>query len=103
MLNAYMGWGEDIGPEEGAVLIFAKTAREAKRVGYPVLKGFFVLEFRSVRVKRLREPHLLELADKKKLDGQEPHVIDDPPVCPRCEQWGKPIRDGACDFCRERD
>jgi hypothetical protein len=33
-----------------------------------------------------------------------PHVVDDMPVCGRCEKWGTgPIVEGVCKPCREEE
>lgn len=93
-LNPYMLWGgED--PAEGAILVFAHTAREAKRIGWPELRGWSV-EYVDVRVRRLRDhrEYLMSL-----YNGSP--VIGSPPTCNVCEMWGAPIREDGkgCAYC----
>lgn len=85
-LNPYMA--HDGEPGEGAVLVFAPTAREARRLAWPVLTGFTDAGWIDVRAERLRDhrDYLMGLAEKN-----EPHVLDNPPCCPVCERWGAPI------------
>lgn len=94
-INPYMVFDGD--PAEGAALVFAKTAREARKLGFNALREWFDSEWINVRARRQREyqDYLMELYD----DGRA--VIDDPPSCPVCEKWGSPIRDDGqgCDFC----
>ena len=93
-MNPYMAFDADPDYEWGA-LVFASTAKEARRVAWQ--HGCFDCEFTELRVRRLRGnvSYLMSL-----YDGE--HVyLDDPPTCPVCETWGAPIReDGAgCGNC----
>lgn len=97
-LNAYMAHcGE---PSEGAVLVFAHTAQEARKLAHPVISDWNDGGFISVRAKRLRK-HLDWINSMRRSD--KPHVIDDPFICPNCEKWGAPMRAGKCAFCADEE
>lgn len=86
VLRPYMCWaGED--PEDGAVLAFARTSKDARKLAYPYVADWTGCDFIDVRAKWLKEyaGYLLTLKIK-----DVPHVIDNPPVCKVCETWGYP-------------
>jgi hypothetical protein len=90
-LHPYMAHEGD--PGDGAVLVFAHSAAQAKPLGFAELRGWSVeCAFTDVRVKRLRAhvDYLMTLADQAKLAVGAQHVIDDLHTCPRCERWGVP-------------
>lgn len=95
--NAYVAWDEMVGPRELAILVFAHTAKDARRMAYPVLCDFMDTHFLDVRVKRSKD-------DAAHLRKKEvPHIVDSPPVCERCEYWyTSPLSaDGLCDDCED--
>lgn len=97
MLHPYMGYAGE--PSEGAVLVFAHTAREARKVAYDCVVGWCDCEFIDVRCTRLRDDpeYLLTLAHPAKLESDTPHCVDDPPSCDACEMWGgRPIPERNC-------
>lgn len=102
-MNMYMGFSRLVGPEEGAVLIFAHTAREAKKVGWPALCYFFTTEFTDAAIWRIPDSHdwLWNEANQDKLNNDIPHVIDEPHCCKRCEMWGHAeiLENGFCEDC----
>jgi hypothetical protein len=101
-MKAYMGFSRSLGAEEGAVLVFAHDAREARELTYE--NGLVVDEWIDTAVKWLRDPVIFEYADKDKLTRDEPHVIDKPPSCKACFRWGNPINEaGICSQCEELD
>ena len=69
-MRAYRGYIGD--PSDGACLIFARTAKEAKKLC-------------GVRVKWLRDDEYLLKYVRK---GDEPYVIEAPPCCQVCGLWG---------------
>lgn len=93
-INPYMVFDGD--PADGAALVFAATAREARRRGFNTLRGWFDSEWITTRARLQREhrDYLMGLYDGRA-------VIDAPPSCPVCEKWGAPIRDDGkgCEFC----
>jgi hypothetical protein len=103
MLNTYMGYSRGAGPEEGAVLIFAHSVREARRVGWNSFGSELTDEYIDFAATRIRKsPWLNEEADGLKFANDEPHVIDNPDCCMECGQWGQsPIGlDHLCEECR---
>lgn len=104
-LNIYMGYARQIGPHEGAVLIFAHTAREAKTVawrGWP-MQDICDDDYISATAKRLRDAeHLYKEADQEKLKAGIPHEIDSPRCCADCGYWGFELdKEGFCETCAE--
>ncbi len=102
-LKLYMAFDGACGPAEGAVLVVAHHIREAKKMVYPELL-LWGAEYADIRVRLLRDSqHMMALADQKKLDASEPHVIDSPTVCDYCEYWGYGLEaDGrTCPHCEQ--
>lgn len=97
-LHPYMGWAGDY-PEDGALLVFAHNAREAKPLAYAGINGWTDTEFTEVRVRRIRKhlDYVRTLGDAEKLAEDRAHVIDNPASC-KCGIWGLPI-DTATDTC----
>lgn len=94
-LRAYMAYDYYAGPEEGAALVFAATAKDARRLAWPTLREWFGGEWINCAVRWLRA----DCAHLRRMDG--PHVVEDPPVCRDCERWGpEPLEDdGRCTDC----
>lgn len=92
-------------PEDsGAVLIFANTLREAKRMFTREWHGSMFDEYTEARVSWLRgKDWLFKEANKSKLSCNIPHIVDSPKVCKACECWGKSELDaeGYCTECAE--
>jgi hypothetical protein len=104
MLKPYMGFILDE-PCEGAVLIFAHTSKEAKRIGWRDSNVLHDMtdSYVEVRIRYLKQsPYLFKEAEKTKLKKDIPHVIDSPTSCKRCELWGGELNnDGYCESCIE--
>jgi hypothetical protein len=85
-----MGYSRIAGPEEGAILIFAHTAMEARRLVFPILMHCDICDdWLDAGIRRLKdEPWLYQDADQAKLAAWEPHVIEFPSACRVCETWG---------------
>ena len=96
-MKAYMGYSRFLGSEEGAVLIFAHNAKEAKRLAWKA--NVFDDEYIDGAVRWLKnETYLL-----KQMRFNIPHVIVRPKTCIKCEMWGTGEigEDGICESCRE--
>ena len=95
------------GPEEGAALIFAHTAKEARVEAWRKRHLFIYSDIEWVDIAILRlwnSPWLIREALVGKLENDEVHIIDEPKSCNVCESWGHSSigDDGYCDRCRER-
>lgn len=106
MLKAYVGYSHQGGAAEGAILIFAHNLKEAKRTGYPNLRGWGVDEYTDMRVEWLRDSQYLfdqvPQWSKEKLTRDEAHVIETPPTCKSCHLWGYELdENGLCECCAE--
>ena len=84
-LRPYMCWAGD--PQDGAVLAWAHTRQEARKLAFPAIADWTDCGFIDVRA-RLLKAHPAYYETLKLNDA--PHVNDDPPVCPSCETWGSP-------------
>lgn len=94
-MKAYMAYDRNLGSGEGAMLVFANTAKEAKKVSYGL--GWFNsdwIDWVATLIKDLPE-HL------KKLDDGSVQTIESPQVCKSCECWGGHILEGGCSLCVE--
>ena len=84
---------------ECAILVFANTSREAKQIGRSTIVGFTDCDYIDIRVKRMEDvPFIRSYALQ-----DTPHVVESPPSCDSCCQWGQEVIDGLCDSCRESD
>jgi hypothetical protein len=96
-MRAYMGYEHHGGPGEGACLVFAHTAREARALAAPVVREWTGCDWIDIRVHWLRAgcAHLRQ--------SDEPHVVESPPVCESCEEWhAEPLDDnGRCEGCAD--
>lgn len=80
--------------EDGAVLAFASTAREAKKLGWPYLRNWFDTLRRDVVAERLAESeHIM----RQRRCFTEAHAIESPDSCPCCGLWGRDLRTYCAD------
>ena len=99
-MKIYIGFDSYQGAGEGACLIFANTAREAKKLAYPIIRGWFDTEWIETGVKMLRDMEYL----KSQATSDLPHAIECPETCPKCELWGTgEIVNGSCPVCNDAD
>ena len=101
-MKIYMGYSRYCGSHEGAVLIFANSAKEAKRVSFSDLSALGIAEdYIDVAVRWIRtSPWLFDQANKDKLKTGIAHVIDNPETCKGCDMWGGEFNDnGTCSNC----
>lgn len=101
-MKAYMVFSRGCGPEDGAALIFAHTAKEAKRMAWKAscmdFESFTDLGIRLMRDTRF----IIPLADQNKLKADIPHIVDSPDGCLVCGHWGAGLTiDGLCGNCNE--
>jgi len=100
-MKAYMGYSRVAGSREGAVLIFANTAKEARKLAWWSVVGSDIAEnYLDVAVRWLKnEPWLF----KEMPIRDSPCVVEDPKICTECELWGNGEvgEDGVCSGCKE--
>jgi hypothetical protein len=103
MLKPYMYFSRSRGSEEGASLIFAHTAKEAKKVAWKEIGNLFVYDWTDIGVRLLKnEDYLFKEANQDKLANDIPHSKENPICCNGCEMWGNEIgEDGYCEGCRD--
>ena len=102
-MRAYMAWS-GVMPEDGAVLVFAHTAQEARRTAWPILESLYSGEWIYVRARWLRDvPWLIQQADEERWFGGVAHVIESPEACKCCGLWGDELEDGLCEDCASGD
>jgi len=103
-LNPYMVFSIGLGSEEGAMLVFAHTVREARAVGWRSDGSLLTDEFIDLGAKLIRNSDwLYKEANQAKLNAGIAHTVWRPRGCERCELWGNSEigEDGLCDDCRE--
>lgn len=104
MLNMYMGYSAGAGTKMGACLIFAHSAKEARKIGWQETNGMFADEYIDYAVRILRGSEwLYKEANKDKLANDIPHVIVDVRSCKNCGLWGisEINEDGLCIMCED--
>ena len=101
-LKPYKAYNYD--PAEGAILVFAKNAREAKKVSWEHTwcdKDEYIYWRVKLLPKETWDFFYEKDADKELLEKGIPHVIEMPTGCKNCESWGMVVgEDGLCDECR---
>ena len=103
-LKPYMYFSRHEGQQEAAVLIFAHTAKEAKKVAWKEIGDLFVYDYTDIGIRLLRNSdYLFDNADPKLVASDTPHAIDSPKGCEQCELWGDELVDGRCQSCRDND
>lgn len=94
-LRPYCIFSRSDGRGDGAILVFAHTVREAKKIGWQAIGGDFISKYIDMAVQLFwntdkdTEYHwLFAEADSSKLLADEAHVIESPRYCKICEFWG---------------
>jgi hypothetical protein len=82
------------------VLVFAHSARDAKRLGWRTIKEWTGSEYLVVARPLPGKEGWLSEQEGVDLEG-EPRMIESPKACQRCEMWGRtPLNAfGVCEFC----
>lgn len=83
-LHIYMGFDSKAGSTEGAILIFANTSKEARKVGWRTMQSILDTAWVDMTVKRLRHnlDYLYGDAVQSKLEADIPHAVDSMRDCP---------------------
>ena len=103
-LRAYSVHNREAGPGEGALLVFANTAGQAKKLGFGTVNDWFDSEWHEVAAHWLRQSEEY-LAEQEGVDLEgEPRLIESPKGCQRCELWGEPLdSEQVCESCRDNE
>jgi hypothetical protein len=103
MLNTYIGFDRHAGSQEAACLVFAHTAKEARKLAHRTVRGWMDGSWLDTAVRRLRDmPWLYAEGNPSKLASDTPHVIECPTTCPTCDVWGiERDVEGRCTNCME--
>lgn len=97
-MKAYMAYSRTAGQSEAAVLIFANSVKEAKRIGWSsVLYEICDNEYIDIGINQMKDSPWV-FAEMK---SDKPHVVEDPECCSQCESWGSELIDGICQSCGE--
>lgn len=96
MTRPYMVFDRTGGSQEGAILVFAYTAQQARIMGRSIVSDWTDCRYIDVAARRLGGCEHLKLKD-------EPHIIDNPPTCSDCDLWfPEPLdENGRCEACAE--
>jgi len=96
-MKMYIGYCKEM-IEDGACLVFANTARQAKSIAWGVLCDWWDIDWIDVRAKWLQDKTHGYLRACSKSD--KPHSIESPPTCSVCELWGSgKLTDSVCVSC----
>lgn len=100
-MKIYMGFSSGVGSGEGAVLIFANSVKEAKKLAFNTyLNDYSDNDWTDLRVRLIKGCDWLWKEKQK----DTPHAIESPKSCESCITWGGSSEigeDGFCDDCRE--
>lgn len=99
MLKSYTAFSRSMGSENGAILVVAFSAKEAKKLAWSHCSD--VSEWTDLGIRRIWEDKTgLLLADKEKVETETPHIVIDPVSCEACGIWGGGItKDFRCGYC----
>jgi hypothetical protein len=103
-LKPYMASGDD--SEEGAILVFAHNAKEAKLLAWHngTIREIIDGEYLQLRVSWMKhDDFMFKEADQEKLNTNIPHIVESPTTCNNCDLWGLELNEnGYCEDCAER-
>ena len=99
-IKPYMVSSRTAGAAEGAILVFAHTVQEARKIGWKTgwLKDFCDGEWIDIKASILKpEPWIM-----KQAISEESHSIEIPETCYDCLMWGFELdENGLCESCQE--
>lgn len=101
-MKPYMAFSRAAGPTEGAILVIANTAKEARKLAYQSGECFNVEDWLDQSVRLIKDDTVMALANPEKITSNEPHVVYDPIGCQNCGYWGSGITaENLCGNCNE--
>jgi hypothetical protein len=98
-MRAYMVCANNL-PSEGAVLVLAHTAVQAKRMAGPTILGWGLCDsWVELTVRWLRDADTLYLTQRY---GGGPVLVDRPEICSSCHEWdAQQMLDSRCSSCND--
>lgn len=101
-MKPYMIFSRGCGPEEGAALVFAHSAKEARKLAWKQ-SGLDFDDFIDMGIRLIHDTrYIFPLANQDKLKAGTPHIVDNPAACKACGYWGAGLtKDGLCGNCNE--
>lgn len=101
-MKPYMAFSRDAGPAEGAILVIANTAKEARKLAYQSGECLNVEDWLDQSARLIKDNTIMALANQEKVANNEPHVIWSPVCCQACGHWGAGLTtDNLCGNCNE--
>jgi hypothetical protein len=99
MLKPYMAYSRLYGFQEGAILVIAHTAKEARKLAWG--HCFNVDEWID-QTATLIDQNVLILADQEMVNVGQSHIIEYPEYCTDCQLWGCGLtEDNLCANCNQ--
>jgi hypothetical protein len=100
-MKKYMAYNNEAGSCEGAILVFANSVQEAKKLAYEYNNGIYYPycdSFIELAVRLIKGHDYLYKLSKNNF----PHVILEIPICNHCGFWGTgELIKGLCPNCIE--
>lgn len=101
-VKPYMAFSRFDGPEEGAVLVLAQTAKEARRLAWQSGECLNVHDWIDLAVRWIKDATITALANQDKLKASVSHVVGSPAGCDACGYWGVGVTlEGLCCRCNQ--
>ena len=98
-MKFYAAFSRNEGIEEGAILVVANTAKEAKKIAWQSGLCFNVDEYFDLSIRWLRNKENYEPLVK---NTNVSHIVADPIYCKSCKIWGQGLdKFGNCGYCGE--
>jgi hypothetical protein len=106
-MKAYMAHSHVAQPCEGAILIFANSLKEAKKLAWgshTFLNEICDEDYTDMRVKWLKGKDYIfeQIPDwsKELLKENKSHIVESPNSCETCHHWGLKLnKSGLCEEC----
>lgn len=101
-MKAYMAYSQIDGAQEGAILVIANSAKEAKKLAWKSGECLNVDEWIDLSVKWLKDDDVMKLSRNYPFEEIVSHITPNPPYCKSCGLWGCGITsEDLCCNCNE--
>jgi hypothetical protein len=109
-LKAYMAGSRNLGFSDGAILVFAYSVKEAKKLAWKPENDARMIcddDYTDLQVKLQKEAFIREQVPEWSLENQKQgisHVVNHPNSCVKCGIWGIRLDfTGYCEDCEVKD